>query len=181
MLAIYAADPASPSLETDLSTVELYGRLMENFTLREVAKSDPQLDGDELVERARDQRWRLSVAAFAMFNRGRQDISDAELGADLNSLGSASSGAPRPIELGRRLISQFFFIHAARAMMNKPGETWFRYEFLHATFGEYLIATSLVDILADTASMAFSPKYGTRKPDDDLLFALLSHQILMSR
>ena len=81
MLAIYSADPESPALDTDLSTANLYRRLLDNFARREVAKkAKHNLLPDEMQRQVRGQLERLSVAALAMFNRGRQDIMEASSG-----------------------------------------------------------------------------------------------------
>ncbi|GLY79177.1 NACHT domain-containing protein [Actinoallomurus iriomotensis] len=177
MLALYAADPAAPALDTGLSQADLYRRLLTTFTRREVARTQPPLSEDELHEAIHEQMWQLSVSAFAMFNRGRQDVTDADLGADLAALDDTLS--PRSIELGRRLIGRFFFIHTAEA--NSTGETHRCYEFMHATFAEYLLAHGVIDVLADTAQAAFAARRGLPDPNDDLLFALLSHQSLAVR
>ncbi|TDD88939.1 NACHT domain-containing protein [Actinomadura rubrisoli] len=176
MLALYSADPSSAPLEGGISQADLYRRLLETFAYREVAKRAPS-DADEAV---REQLWRLSVAAFAMFNRARQDVTDVELGADLAALDEAA-GPARLARLGRRLFGEFFFVHASEARTERGEEAQRCYEFLHATFGEYLMAAHVMELLRDMADSAFSGRRGTREPDDDLLFALLSHQTLATR
>ena len=100
-----------------------------------------------------------------------------------------------PSELGRRLIGEFFFVHAAEAhTLSAPSQvgdtsvttsrqepTRRSYEFLHATFGEYLVASRVMDELVDAAETALGGRRGPREPEDDLLFALLSHQPLAVR
>jgi hypothetical protein len=49
------------------------------------------------------------------------------------------------------------------------------YEFLHATFAEYLVAAHLVATVAQVAATVVEDDPRSR-PDDDLLFALLCHQ-----
>jgi hypothetical protein len=61
------------------------------------------------------------------------------------------------------------------------GQTRRSYEFLHATFGEYLVASHVMGELVDVADKAFAGRRGPSDPQDDLLFALLSHQPLAAR
>jgi hypothetical protein len=168
MLTLYFADPAVAPTAARLSTLQLYQRLFDTYARREVTKQAGRvLPPAELTEAVHGQLNRLAIAAVGMFNRGRQSITEAELGADLAALGE-------PTGSGRRLLGEFFFVHAPEAV---EGEVRRGYEFLHATFGEHLVATKVVEVLAEVAEGA----YGRRRfhePDDELLFALLSHQPL---
>lgn len=168
MLALYSADPAVTPIERDISQTALYGRLLENFTRREAAK-DPTDDRDRLHE--------LSVAAVGMFNRGRQYVTDIELGSDLAGL--AGEEPTRPAVTGQHVIAQFFFVYTAQAVVT-PEATQHSYEFLHATFGEYLVAREVVEVLRDTSESMITRR-GQKNPDDDMLFALLSHDCLAVR
>jgi len=193
MLALYAADLTMPPLDAGLGRAELYQRLLDGFARREAAKDlglghDPR--PDELESRARDHLKRLEIAALAMFNRGRQDIGEEDLGKDVEALDPRLMVRPRPVEAGQRIIGEFFFVHAAeaRALTGTANMQDVRallprrsYEFLHATFGEYPVARQVMDELADVAEKAFSERRGPGEPDDDLLFALLSHQVLVAR
>lgn len=197
MLALYSADPSFPALDANLSTADLYHRLLDNFARREVAKkTDHKLSVEETELRVQDQLDRLAVAALGMFNRGRQDISEADLGVDLAALSTLPPNSSRPIELGQRLIAEFFFVHAAQAHLlattlpddddptagQRGKQSALRsYEFLHATFSEYLVASKVMNELADVAHTALGGRRGPREPEDDLLFALLSHQPLAVR
>ena len=100
-----------------MATAELYRRLLDGFARREAAKDlglghDPS--PDELEQRAQDHLDRLAVAALGMFNRGRQDISEEELGKDLDALEPRLMERSRPVEAGQRIIGEFFFVHAPR-------------------------------------------------------------------
>ncbi|MFI7061859.1 NACHT domain-containing protein [Kribbella sp. NPDC050124] len=194
MLAIYLSDPNSPKLDENTVTAELYQRIIENFARREVLK-DPAVNPasgtfDELVDQ---QVERLAVAAMAMFNRGTQYVSETELSDDLGALLGRPADRSVAGELGKRLLAEFFFIHASEAIVlgsagraksdagtaRRPqGER--TYEFLHATFGEYLVARYILDVLADVAATSSAARR-SREPEDDLLFALLSHQPLAVR
>ncbi|MEV4360624.1 AAA family ATPase [Nonomuraea sp. NPDC049625] len=179
MLALYCADPGAPALDDGLSTADLYRRLLDTFARREIERTNKKLSGHRREELVREQLWRLAVAAFAMFNRGRQNVTDAELGADLLAMDEQASSSSRTDEVGSRLIGQFFFVHTAEA--RAPGaDPRQSYEFMHATFGEYLMAAQTIELLGELA--AESPvRRGARDLNDNLLFALLSHQPLSNR
>lgn len=178
MVALYSADPNLPPIDPNLSRTTLYRRLLENFARRESSKSAHR-QGAELAESVREQLRRLSIAALGMFNRGRQDVTDVELGDDLAALDLATSGTARRTEAARNLTTQFFFIYTAQSLVASE-QTYHSYEFLHATLGEYLVAREVVETLRDTTESAMSRR-GFKDPDDDLLFALLSHQCLATR
>ena len=167
MLTLYFTDPAVGPVE-DLSESELYGRLFDTYARREVTKQagrvPPEAKFEEAVE---TQLTRLSVAALGMFNRGRQSFTEAELTADLLALGEQ-------VPDGGKLLGEFFFVHAAEATTATVHR---RYEFLHATFNEYLVAARIVDVLRDMAEGTFARRK-RHDPDDDLLFTLLSYQPL---
>ena len=183
MLAIYWSDPEQAVEEGELSLTTLYQRLLTSFAVREVRKkAGTHLSGRALDEAVAEQLYRLSIAAIGMFNRGRQDITELELGADLHGLDPGDGAAVDAESAGQRVLGEFFFVHAAEAQVRvEQREVRRCYEFLHATFGEYLIASLAVETLADVAEAAFGGVRGRRKPADDLFFALFSHQTLASR
>ncbi len=53
---------------------------------------------------------------------------------------------------GERLLGEFFFVHAPEATAAQVRRG---YEFLHATFAEYLVATKVVEVLTDVAEGSF--------------------------
>ncbi|TCO53714.1 NACHT domain-containing protein [Actinocrispum wychmicini] len=167
MVAMYEADPSTSPIETGLSETALYQRLLENFAQREASRT--RSGRRDLVKAARDQLRQLAIAALAMVNRGRQYVTEAELDRDLTALGMAK----------RDIFARFFFISTAQATVHAE-RTLRSYEFLHSTFGEYLVAREIVDVLLDTADRATSRR-GPVTPDDSLLFALLSHHCIAAR
>ncbi|MFC6090974.1 NACHT domain-containing protein [Saccharothrix lopnurensis] len=176
MLALYAADPRSPKLDAGLSTSALYERIFDNFARREVRKrAGTRLREDEVERRVDDQVFRLSVAALAMFNRGVQHAREVEVRADLAGLTGRTDLSD---DAGTRLLGEFFFVHAPEAVLRGRERS---YEFLHATFGEYLVALHVVSELAALANAAYGGRYGDRPLDDEVLFALLSHQVWAAR
>jgi adenylate kinase family enzyme len=191
MLALYSADPGNAPLDVGLSQTKLYQRIFENFARREVLKGG-SVSGNKLQEKVELQLSRLCVAALAMFNRGRQSVSEEELTADLAALhGRDWDGSDEP---GQRVLGEFFFVHTAEATVlgadSEDGGTAAdssykrkakrSYEFLHATFGEYLVAYRSLEELRDIADRAFSGRRA-RDPEDGFLFAILSHQPLAGR
>ncbi|GLY04208.1 hypothetical protein [Actinoplanes sp. NBRC 101535] len=184
MLALYAG--GGGTLQQGLHTHQLYERLLHDFAEREVAKHRPGLPGREFRDAVENELRRLSVVAFAMFNRGAQWVTEAGLDDDLTALlghpGAAPASGLRPaLRDAERQLGRFFFIHRARAAHDDTRmET---YEFLHATFGEYLVARLTCQVLADMAAResASTMSFGAAEADDDLLRALLSFQPLSAR
>lgn len=187
MLALYAADPQAPILARKLSTTALYERLLTNFVRREVLKQLQGRRSEEVDDAVHAQLWRLGVTAFGMVNRGRQDIADNRLGDDLvalsepGALRADSQGIPRE-QIGQQTIGRFFFVYAAEANVHRLDGVRRSYEFLHATFGEYLVAKFTVQMLQQLAPVR--AEYGAlpgQVADDNLLYALLSHHPLSVR
>jgi NACHT conflict system protein/AAA domain-containing protein len=179
LLALYAGGPGSAELDADSSKATLYGQLFTRFAGRETAKGTGRaLPRDEVRDAIETSIDRLSIAALAMFNRGRQHVGETELGHDLETLyGEAGRG---PQEAGKRLLAEFFFIHTSEATLiaGRPAER--SYEFLHATFGEYLVAWKVVEVLREIADVAYGRRR-RRDPDDDQLSVLIAHQALATQ
>lgn len=188
MLALYTADPVVPALDAGPSMTDLYERLLREFALREARKSlGRDARPDDVDERVADHLDRLAIAALAMFNRGRQDVNEDEVGADLRVFREDLMTRAREEEAGQRVVGEFFFVHAAegRPFGSQAGRGGRpirrRYEFLHATFGEYLVASYIVSNLIDVTGRTPRGRRGPIDPDDSMLFALLSHQPLAAR
>ena len=185
MLAIYAAQGGAVSLGTeDLSTEDLYRRLLDEFIRRQVRdKARTDLGPAAFTKLEAEGRRDLAAVAFAMFNRGHQYVSEDDLDRDLEALhpGSAPAEATpgEPLTRARRTIAGFFFVHVAQTDdARAPGRR--TYEFLHATFAEYLVAeqtTELLGNLADDWRRSRRRSYGASL-DERVLRALLSHQPL---
>ncbi|MFD0472119.1 NACHT domain-containing protein [Nonomuraea thailandensis] len=186
MLALYDADAnALRHLREDLHEAELYERLLHDFAVREVGKSRPHLADGDLGQAVEDELRRLSITAFAMFNRGLQWIAEQDLDADLRALQPRQAPRPqglrRPLSPAEGVIGGFFFIHTTQALRDE--QRLKTYEFLHATFGEYLVARMVVRELVEMVEeLAFAE--ARRRParaNDDLLQALLSFAALSVR
>jgi len=188
MLALYDADGnALQRVASDLPRSELYQRLLHSFARREVVKNRPGLPEQELDRAVEDELRRLSVVAFAMFNRGSQWIAESDLDADLLALlgppATAAAGPDlrAPLRAAQIVLGRFFFVHRAQASRDDTRlET---YEFLHATFGEFLVARLTWQVLLDIAAReaASTMWQGATPVDDDRLHALLSFTSLSVR
>jgi hypothetical protein len=79
MLALYdAVGNALQRGSADLHQDELYERLLRSFASREVAKHRPGLSDRDLDHAVEEELRRLSVVAFAMFNRASQWVTEAD-------------------------------------------------------------------------------------------------------
>jgi hypothetical protein len=188
MLALYDADAnVLQGRSTVLGRTELYSRLLKDFASREIRKHAPALSEDALGRAVEDELFRLAVAAFAMFNRRSQWVQETDLDTDFSALlidmKPRRHGSDRlQVELtaAQLTVGRFFFVHEARAT---HGRRQLRtYEFLHSTFGEYLVAHLVAHILTgmvNPENISFpAPKDGT---DGGILYALLSFAALTAR
>lgn len=189
MLALYDAD--GNSLQRDDATLrqaELYERLLIRFAEREVRKTSAGLSAAQFEQEVDRELLRLSVVAFAMFNRGRQWVTEAELDADLPALLAEPGNRQRPtsglraqLTAAEVVIGRFFFVHEAQA--TRDATTLRTYEFLHPTFGEYLIGrlvTRELNYLADISERS-TTRSRLAPLDDSFVHALLSFAPLSSR
>ncbi|MEV4519808.1 AAA family ATPase [Micromonospora tulbaghiae] len=186
MLALYDAEGSELRRAGELSRGELYERLLRRFARREVAKQRDGASARDLALAVEEELCRLAVVAFAMFNRRVQWATEIELDQDLAVLPFGGTtredvGLRTPLLAAERLLGRFFFIHRARTSGDeRRRET---YEFLHATFGEYLVARLIGQIVDDLVAKqaAASLSWDGDRIDDDLLNALLSYAVLSTR
>ncbi|GAA3398116.1 NACHT domain-containing protein [Cryptosporangium minutisporangium] len=187
LLALYDANSNALQRENaDLNQAELYERLLGRFVEREVAKAAPGLPERDLVREMERELRQLSVAAFAMFNRDRQWATETELDADLAALLGPRTQADKTdlrakLSAAQIVLGRFFFMHEARATRHE--EQLHTYEFLHATFGEYLVARMVVRELEELVAAAeFAAARDRPAPaDDTFLHAVLSQTPLTMR
>ncbi|SBT45223.1 NACHT domain-containing protein [Micromonospora auratinigra] len=189
MLALYAADGNDLHAAGTLGRGELYERLLRSFARREVVKHRPGLSERELSRATEAELRRLAVVAFAMFNRGVQWVTEEELEADLAGLSFLAGESPRlradggfrePLRAAEIVLGRFFFVHRAQALQGDHRTA--TYEFLHATFGEYLVARTTALVLGELAAReAAVTMLRTASIDDDPLHALLSFATLTGR
>ncbi|WP_438817431.1 NACHT domain-containing protein [Streptomyces fildesensis] len=186
LLALYDAEDNAFQGQTHhhLASYELYERLLARFARREVIKHGPSLSEQAIAKAVELELLRLSVAALAMANRGRQWVTGDELDTDLKallpeeSLPAADAGLRAGLSRGQVTVGRFFFVHRTEAL--RDAETLHSYEFLHATFGEYLAARLIVSELTALAESERAQAGRVRKPalDDTFLHALLSFSAL---
>lgn len=180
MLALYDAEGnALRHADADgIDEAGLYERLLATFARREVRKRGESLPDEQLAARTEQELQRLSLVAFAMFNRGRQWVTAAELDADLAALGVHTDEVPAtgfraPLTAADRVLGRFFFIQ--RSVARRSTEHLETYEFLHATFGEYLIARLISELVSTLLTRRSALHLASRSTvDDDVLWALLS-------
>lgn len=178
LLALYDADENALQHTGELSPSELYERLLTSFARREVRKAGPHFSAEQCEAAVEEELRRLSVVAFAMLNRSAQWVTEADLERDLAAVFGAAPGADGDVTVATLLLGRFFFVHRAQAVRGR--QTLQTYEFLHATFGEYLVARFTWQLLAEAvarASVTVSPAW----TDDGLLSRMLSFAPLVVR
>jgi hypothetical protein len=185
VLAIYLAEAGQTLLDAGTITqAALYRQILDRFIARQVAeKSATDLEPRQRMAHEALQRRQLQFAAIGMFGRGRQHITDDELDADLAALDPQPTRSAEVAVLSQahRVLGAFMFVHNAKADREQRGA----YEFLHATFGEYLVAEltfeQLVRLDALRGVEAAAPSVGPTQLDDLMLRRALSHQPLSTR
>lgn len=183
MLAIFdATTNALQQGDALTSGTELYRALIMDFALREVRKSarGRALSDAEQRELAEREVLRLAIVALAMFVRSRHFVSAAELNRDLPVLfPEKDSDDTTPAE---RVVGRFFFINRSEA--RSSGKQTHAYEFLHATFEEFLVVWLTVRALQDLANAGPYENTSTAyvgRPNDGFLYAALSFRCLAAR
>jgi hypothetical protein len=155
MLALYDAhDNALQAVDRSaLNRSHLYEQLLTGFAEREIRKEYAGAVASHghgrLVEH---ELTRLSIVSFAMMNRGRPWVTEQELETDLSALGMITPGQATnsfraPQTTAQELVGRFFFVQRVQAM--RDGRQLSAYEFLHTTFGEFLVARLTVRLLQD--------------------------------
>ncbi|WP_017608605.1 NACHT domain-containing protein [Nocardiopsis xinjiangensis] len=186
MLLIYDSDGnALRQAAESLSHGQLYERLLTRFAEREVEKHHASLTDYTLDEAVARELRHLEVAALAMFSRRRQSVRAEDLTSDLAVLMPEAFRSEHDTDLHGRispadqLLGRFFFVHEARAQ--RSGGTASVFEFLHATFGEYLVARSVVEALDDLVDEHAGGsrrrrrrKHSAQRIDDGELYAYAS-------
>ena len=191
LLLVAIFDAAQNALQregTSLSQAGLYERLLTEFAQREIAKTAAHraLPADRQRQLTSREVQRLAVVALAMFARGQQAASEAELNQDLPVLFPQDEGsrddAGRTLTPAQRATGRFFFIHKSEAHLGNDRAR--SYEFLHATFGEFLVARLVVSALRDAAARREAALHSITAAgplDDGFLYAALSFSCLVSR
>jgi hypothetical protein len=188
MLAVFdATDNALLTGDASLGQSELYEALLMDFALREIRKTpgNQSLPLSAQHKLAESELDRLAVVALAMFARGRQSVSDGELDRDLALLRpdpkTAEPDDDATLSLGQRAIGRFFFIHRSEA--HARGHRTRTYEFLHTTFGEFLVAWLANRALGDLVAVQelVRRRSTAARPDAGFLHAILSFACVAER
>lgn len=164
MLAIYDSESNELANRKGLDQTALYDDLLRRFVEREREKSGPDGRAFESLtkpkrkeEIARDMR-RLGVAAIGMFNRRTFHILEDQLNKDLAFFKLERTTTVKhgtPLSQAALLLGGFFFVHEAKTKGEasprdrSEREERFAYEFLHNTFGEFLCAYFLFDLIVE--------------------------------
>ncbi|KAB8194499.1 NACHT domain-containing protein [Nonomuraea phyllanthi] len=177
LLALY--DAGGNALQHDhgpLGRARLYEVLLRDFTERETGGVRRVVIDQELVL--------LGTVALSMLARGRPVITAEALDRDLPAL--CRGGEDHADDAGqedggtdwvRKATERFFFVrkHGPRT----------GYAFLHASFGEFLVAWLAMDALRDLDRRrrlaGDEPLALVQAVDDDLLYAVTSHSCLAER
>ncbi|MGW4745425.1 NACHT domain-containing protein [Streptomyces sp. NPDC004290] len=171
LLALYnaAGRPLRRATGEAMGRVELYERLLSEFVRREVVRRGGSLPPREEETAIEEELLRLGVIATGMFNRRSQSIMARDAERDICAL------------LGEQdsllLFGRFFFVHEAQAVAEQ--EEIRSYEFLHATFGEYLVARGICHELRRV--LGGTTRTDGVEADDGRLRALLSPVPLTDR
>jgi hypothetical protein len=167
-----------------ISQSDLFTGLLTAFIRRQVAEKSPKtLSTDELAAREQRLRDELAITAFAMFNRSREVVNRAHLRADLACLGTAMDDVSPPgDQLGpeQLVTTAFFVVYGPDDLQGE--DTRRTYEFLHATFGDFLIAEHVIQSLGELADVRGHLRAGSSAQlSTGRIRALLSHQPLVKR
>ena len=193
LLLVYdAQDNALQRTPASLSLGELYERLLTTFVHRQIRKHRAESGEREFKREVQRELHRLEVTALAMFTRQRQNVGAEELSADLREFRLAhhhpqTEGGPRPrSKTAHELLGRFFFMHVSRARVTGAEEgPQSAYEFLHATFGEYLVARmvhrALRSLVNDRVRHEEEDSWGEQSPGDGVLYATSSFSCYRDR
>lgn len=162
MLALYDFDNNQLREKKGLDQTVLYHSILRWFIERERRKAPEFLAIPENDQHASIE-WelqRLGVAAIGMFNRRSFHITLSQINADLAFFGlehnkQITSG--RALSEADLLIGGFFFIHESKSIYGQENLSEsnidYAFEFLHNTFGEFLTADFILQIIIHEASV----------------------------
>ncbi|MFI6537026.1 NACHT domain-containing protein [Nonomuraea sp. NPDC050547] len=180
MLALFRADGGE--VRGRMGSTELYESLFSRFAEREVDKRGRHLsERDRRVLVAREL-YVMSMVAFSMFNRSSQSVSEEDLARDLEMLPFADEARRRAT--AQEVAGRFFFklfVHQSQAV---EGHVMIRrYEFLHASFGEFLVGRWIADELARMVQRVLKNADDPlpMPPDDTRLRSIASFAVLADR
>jgi len=160
LLALYDAENNELRNAGDMSQAQLYERIFGRYLEREIEKQGLLVRHDEQNQQI-EQRFReLSTIAMGMLNRGRKFVTREEVLDDFKTTGmQRNSTSASPVVNPDDAIGQFFFLFRAQAR-HQDSIFYEGYEFIHATFGEFLAARIIAQQLARAADVVrVAPTY----------------------
>lgn len=184
LLLLALLDAENNSLQSDAATrtrASTYRQILSTFIGREVLKHQPRMDDHEAEGVVERELLMLSYIALGMFNRGVQMMSTKQVAEDLAALAS-DSGRTTQIDTVQKLLGRFFFVHQAQSKAIDGSQS--AYEFLHSTFGEYLVAHLAYEILSevrDEAERMMSSRFTQGRNADQWASLLFSFEPLSQR
>lgn len=174
MLGLYDSEDNPLHAQEGLDQTVLYDDLLRRFVRRERTKGEAVGEFNALNPRKQDElidkdMERLGVAATGMFNRRTLHILHDQLNNDIRFFGLEQ---PIPDTPGRsltqaeKLLGGFFFVHQSKTTAvddtRAVRDYGSAFEFLHNTFGEFLMADfALRQILTQTKLIEESRKSET--------------------
>ena len=146
MLALYDIGTHTLQEDVNLRQTQLYNKLIRFFIDREEKKKDKNFNEKQKTACIDLEFEKLCIAAIGMHNRNSMHIRKEQLEADLSFM-----QMPHHAETtgdGERLLRRFFFINY---IGNDEDDNCSHcaYEFLHNSFGEFLIAQYAITCLKD--------------------------------
>lgn len=152
MLALYDSEKNKLRKSNALDRSILYDSLLRRFIERERDK-DKTFKNSQDIEKEKvldNEMQRLGAAAVGMYNRRKLHILSEELNDDLRFF-----DLERPISINQGkvlsqaelLLGSFFFVHKSKSIENAGYDEQIElsaFEFLHNTFGEFLVADFLL-------------------------------------
>lgn len=171
-----------------ISRSDLFTGLLTAFISRQIADKAPvTLAPADRVAGERRLRRDLAITAFAMFNRNRNVVNRADLRRDLTCFDSRCRDTTgyetgEPFGPEQLVTAAFFVVYGPDDVQGE--DTRRTYEFLHATFGDFLIAEHVIGSLRELTDLRLrvhhGPGFGAQL-DTGQFRALLSHQPLVKR
>lgn len=155
MLALYEINGNPLQEQTNINRTELYYKLIYSFIIREKEKDTNffQLTAQKRKNILYESFCRLGIAALGMYNRRKLVIRTVELEKDLAFLSHGKTQLDPTdayaLEEGDKLVGSFFFIHNSESTVrtDRIAVKVSAYEFLHNTFGEFLTAYYILDVV----------------------------------
>lgn len=155
MLAIYDINNNCLQEQGELGRAELYFNLIRDFIEREKKKDPSFSQGTQKNQKKaiQDGFRSLGIVALGMYNRRQLYIRTADLNRDVSFFANGSLPVDdideNILEEADKHIIGFFFVCSSKATVQISGSRSpiTAYEFLHNTFGEFLTAHFILDIM----------------------------------